>query len=151
MFYESDTQIFGDQKGRGCPRWELTIRWKARHHSNSHTKAEIQMVMKAGTVKKHKTLSKPSNSCPLSQIKIQSPHCGIRALHDPPPPYPSEITSPHCAPATMASWLFLNCAGHIPTSGPLHLLSLLPGKSKSLNFLEPWFSLLSFAQDCTYL
>lgn len=85
------------------------------------------MAMKAGTGKRHKTLSKPSNSCPLSQIKIQSPHCGIKALHDLPPPYPSEITSPHCAPAMIASQLFLNCAGHIPTSGPLHLLFLLQG------------------------
>lgn len=72
MFCQSDTQVVGDQKGRGCPSWERTMRWKARHHSDSHTKAEIQRVMKAGIVKKHETLSKPSNGCPLSQIKSQN-------------------------------------------------------------------------------
>lgn len=38
-----------------------------------------------------------------------------------------ELLSPCSAPATVASWLFLNCAGHVPASGPLHFPFFLSG------------------------
>lgn len=94
----SQTQIFADQKGCGCWLWEFTIRWKARCHSNSHTKAELKMVMKIGTVKKHETLLiRPSNGCPL--LPGQNPELSSwpRGPAGLPPGELSELTLPLCS------------------------------------------------------
>lgn len=110
IFYELDTQLFGDERGHSCPHWELTIRWKAGHHSNRHAKTELQMVMKAGPVKKRKTLLNLPKAALFSGQNPES-HCSLKALHHLPPLYPAELISPYCASATAASWLTLSCAG----------------------------------------
>lgn len=52
---------------------------------------------------------------------------------------PTGLPLAHSTPGTLASLLILKCASHIPASGPLHVLLLLPGAF--LPQIAEWFAL----------